>query len=193
MKNKRIKSAYVMLFVLSFITYSFGQKNKKITNMPFDSITQKYTYVKINETPNKSEIQLYKTAKEWTKMKFADEKYLIDNENTQLTDLGSFSFVHQYKKYPMPFTIIYNLNFLFKNGKYKLEISNIKLSQNSQGTTVEYTLETFKKYMEGLKMGKKIIDEIVFEVMNVIDLNFLKIITEIESAMINENKTSTNW
>jgi len=193
MKNKRIKSAYVMLLVLSFITYSFGQKNKKIANIPFDSITQKYTYVKLIDAKNKSEKQLYKTAKEWTKTKFSDEKYLIDNENIQLTDLGSFSFVYQYKQFPIPYTIIYNLNFLFKNEKYKLEITNIKLSQNSQGTTAEYTLEAFKQYNESFKIGKNTIEKMLFEIMTEIDLNLLKVISEIESAMINESKTNTDW
>lgn len=193
MKNKKLKSVCIMLLILSFTTYSFGQKNNKITNIPFDSITQKYTYIKVIEVPNKSEKQLYKTAKEWTKMKFSDEKYLIDNENIQLTDLGSFSFVYQYKQFPIPYTIIYNLNFLFKNEKYKLEITNIKLSQNSQGTTAEYTLEAFKQYNESFKMGKKTIDKMVFEIMSEIDLNLLKVITEIENSMIKESNNNTEW
>ena len=41
MKNKKLESVCIMLLILSFTTYSFGQKNNKITNIPFDSITQK--------------------------------------------------------------------------------------------------------------------------------------------------------
>lgn len=193
MKNKIIESACILLFIFNFTTYSLGQKNNKISNIPFDSITQKYTYIKITNIPNKNEKQLYKTAKEWTKKKFSEEKYLIDNENIQLTDLGSFSFVYHYKQFPIPYTIIYNLNFLFKNEKYKLEITNIRLSQNSQGTTAEYTLEAFKQYNESFKIGKKTIDKMVYEIMSEIDLTLLKVISEIESAMINESKNDTEW
>jgi hypothetical protein len=126
-----------------------------------------------------------------------DDKYLIDTENEQLNDLGNFTINVVMKgglvKMPFVYTVIFNLNFLFKEGKYKFDITNIKLSQNSQGTTSEQTMEGFQKQMEGMGMGKKIAEGFVVDAFNEIDINMLKLITEIETGLKDGTKSKSDW
>ena len=86
-----------------------------------------------------------------------------------------------------------NLNFYFKEGKTKLEITNIKLSQNAQGTTQEQTMEAFEKQQEGMGMGKNIMKGFVVDVFNEIDINMLKLIAEIETGLKDGTKSKSDW
>lgn len=197
MKNQKTTITLFSLLFLCFTIQAFGQKEKNKINVPFDSTTQKYTYVKVVDVPNKTASDLYKSAKDWTKVKYSDDKYLIDTENEQLNDLGNFTINVVMKggmvKVPFVYTVIFNLNFYFKEGKTKLEITNIKLSQNAQGTTQEQTMEAFEKQQEGMGMGKNIMKGFVVDVFNEIDINMLKLIAEIETGLKDGTKSKSDW
>lgn len=197
MRNLKTVTTLFTLLFLCFTTQIFAQKEKNKINVPFDSSTQKYTYVKIVQVPNKSASDLYKSAKDWTKLKYADDKYLIDTESEQLNDLGNFTINVVMKggliKFPYTYTVIFNINLLFKDSKCRLEITNIKLSQNSQGTTSEQTMESFQKQMEEMGIGKRIAEGFVVDVFNEIDINMLKLITEIETSLTAGVKNKSDW
>ncbi len=166
MKNQKSKITLFSLLFFCFTIQTFGQKEKNKIIVPFDSTTQKYTYVKVVGVPDKTVSDLYKSAKDWMKVKYSNDKYLIDTENEQLNDLGNFTINVVKKtsmvKIPFVYTVIFNVNFLFKEGKCKFEITNIKLSHNAQGTTSELTLEGLQKQMESVGMGKKILRILLF-------------------------------
>lgn len=197
MKIQKLPVAFFHLSLLFLTIQAFGQKDKHKISIPFDSLTQKYAYVNVFEVPNKSSAALYKSAKDWSKVKYADDKFLIDTENEQLNDLGNFTINVVMKggmmKMPFVYTVIFNQNFYFKEGKTKLEITNIKLTQNAQGTTQEQTLEAFKKQQEGMGMGKNIMKGFIVDVFNEIDANMLKLIAEVEAGLKEESKRKSDW
>lgn len=128
MKNKKPSKIYALLCILLFTASAYGQKLTDKVSIPFDSTTEKFTYVEIFEVPDKSSSELYQTVKSWFKEKYLQQDLLIDSENEEITDKGNFTVrtvlkIHKTKS-PITRTVVFNLNFLFKNGKAKLEISN---------------------------------------------------------------------
>ncbi len=166
-----------------------GNEDRTIT-IPFDSVSGKYAYSKVVETAGANAATLYTRSKNWSKQKYSDDKFLIDETDSKLIDLGSFSINVLMKggmvKAPFVYTVTYIITTQFKDGKSKLEITNMKLTQNAQGNTEEQALESFQKQMESLGMGKNIAKGFVLDVCKEIDTNMQKIITEVETALKTE-------
>ena len=80
--------ALCSLTLLVSIAIAGGNKTNPI---PFDSATQKFAYRKIVEVPGATANALYLRSKNWSKVKFADEKFLIDEPDAKLTTLGNFT------------------------------------------------------------------------------------------------------
>lgn len=197
MKNQKATIALFSLLFLCFSIQTFGQKEKYKITIPFDSTTQKYTYEKIVEVPNKNASDIYKSAKHWTKNKYADDNYNIVTENEQLNDLGNFTINVVLKggmvRMPYVYTVIFNINFLFKDGKCKFDITNIKLSDNAMGVSSELTIEAFEKQFQDIGMGKKIARSFVVDAFSEIDIQMLKLIEEIEAGLKEEEKPKSEW
>jgi predicted molibdopterin-dependent oxidoreductase YjgC len=137
------------LLILCGSVFSYAQKGSKI-QVPYDSSTQKYTYVRIIEAPEKNAVDLFASAKKWCAEKYLDNKFISEVAGEELMDLGNFP-IHltmrvMGKKYPMSYTVLYSIHLLFKEGKSRVVISSFKISQNSQGSTEETTLENYKKF-----------------------------------------------
>jgi hypothetical protein len=54
-------------------------------------------------------------------------------------------------------------------------------------------MEGFQKQMEGMGMGKKIAEGFVVDAFNEIDINMLKLITEIETGLKDGTKSKSDW
>ena len=162
--------------------------------MPYDSTTQKYTYKKIVEANGKTAHDLYTRAKNWCKHKYMHDKPVIDEENTELGDNGNFEVSvvmnNGIVKMPVKGTTIYNLNLRFKDGKCKIVITDIKVSDNANGTTSEKTMEVYAKepdqiggmFAAAKSLGKKV----TADYMNDSDTEILKVIAELEKVLTSE-------
>jgi|GEM_PF-6110220 len=195
MNNLKSTLGTALFLIIIASSLSAARKTNQTINMPYDSINERYAYTRIVEAPQLNDIQLYMLAKKWTKQKFGDDHYLIDDVNTQLADRGSFSFLYAYNKLSEPFTfnINYKLNLQFKNGKYKIEINNINLIEIKEGATVETSIENFQKEQERVVLARKTIRRITTEVLNQIDTKLLKVISEIENSLTANNLNTENW
>jgi len=195
-----MKTLFLCMATLLTTISVFAGKDKNVINMPYDSATQKYTYKKIVEVQGKSAHDLYVIAKSWGKHKFMHEKFVIDDENNELADNGSFevSVVMNTGMVKMPIkgTNIYNLNIKFKDGKCKIVITDIKVSDNANGTTVEKTMEVYAKQYDEmggiLAAGKSAGKKFTADYMNAVDAEMLKVIADLESAL-NGTAPKDNW
>lgn len=190
----KTKTAIVVFLVMSVNILSFARKTDYKIKLPFDSITQKYAYTHIVETPELNDSQLYILAKQWTKQKYGDAQYLIDDPNEQLADFGNFAIQYAYNKLSTPYTfnVNYHLRLQFKNGKYKIEINDIKLILQTNQNTREQSIEHFQKEQESVILARNTVKRIIAEIFNKIDANFQDLITEIENSMSNKN-LNNNW
>ena len=168
-----------------------GGKDKFAINMPYDSTTQKYTYKKVVEVPGKTAKDLYLLAKSWGKHKFMHEKFVIDEENTELADNGNFEVTVMMNagmvKMPMKGTTLYNMNIQFKEGKARIVVTDLKVSDNASGTTNEKTMEIYSReadQMGGLMAaGKSAGKKFTADYMNAVDAEMVKVITDLETAL----------
>lgn len=169
-------------------------KESEKINMPYNEETQKYGYTIIVEAEGKSASQFYSLAKDWCKRKFVDDKFLIDTENVELADAGSFPLTNTLGKgisrVVLTQTILYNVVFSFKDGKCRFEITNIKMSQTSSGTTEERTMEAYYKFVEDAGIGAT--RRARAKMFNDIDTEMKKLIDEIKTTLQNNSKKS-DW
>ncbi|HLP49367.1 MAG TPA: DUF4468 domain-containing protein [Chitinophagales bacterium] len=190
----------VSLLTITCLTAFAGGKEKYEINMPYDSVTNKYAYNKVVAVPGKSDHDLYVNAKNWSKRKFQNEKPTIDEDSTEFMDKGNFEISVVMNagmvKMPVKGTVLFTMDFQFKDEKYKLAITDIKLSDNASGTTTEKTMEVFAKevdqmggiYAAGKGAGKKM----TADIMNAADTKMLELIKEIETALAASSNKS-DW
>lgn len=188
MNRLLIISTFILL-----INITHGQTDRRGIIL-FDSISQKYAYEKIIEIPEKSAVDLYTIGKKWLVTKNRDDKFLIDENGSKLADLGSFQVSVTIDagavNLPMNWVIIYDIITSYKDNKCKVEITSIKLSGNSQGTTNESTLEAYEKTVEnGYKGKKKRMQKYLYDLFKEIDVNIKRTLTEFENNIKGTNKT----
>lgn len=201
MKTIKNLLSILLLFMVvsSAMAHKKGNDNKgdKEISLPYDSTTGKYTYVRIIETPGKPAEELYKAAKDWSKIKFSDDKYLIDEQNTKFIHMGNFTITVKPRggmgMMPYVYTIVYNLGFYYKDGKSKIQVTSIRISQNAQATTQERTIEAFETQMEDVVMGKRVFTAFVMDCFKEIDIQIKKVLDEAESALKNGNQKKDDW
>jgi hypothetical protein len=179
---------FIAALLIAFVSVAQkGKKEEDAIKIPYDSLAEKFIYTNVFEIPGATAQTLYKRSKDWSIQKFSDEKFLIDETDTKLTDLGNFTINVTMEagmiKMPIAYTVIYTVTTGFKEGKSKLDITNIKLTDNAQGTSSEQTIESFKKQMEDIQMGKKIGKRFVIDCFEQIDANIQKVITDLEKSL----------
>jgi len=190
-----MKRSSVILFIIFVSRSVFAQdKESEKINMPYDEETKKYTYSELIEVPEMSAEQLYKLAKNWCKQKYTDDAFSIDESNVELADVGSFPLTTTLgkglTKMVITQTILYNIIFSFKDGRSRLQITNIKMSQTSAGTTEERTMEAYYKFVQDAGVGAtRRARAIMF---NDIDLQMRELITEVKEHLQNGTKKS-DW
>jgi Domain of unknown function (DUF4468) with TBP-like fold len=195
--DKTLKSMRKRIFpaVLLFAgAAAWAQKESEKINMPFDEQTQKYGYTQIVETSGKSAPQLYGMTKDWCKKKYVDDKFSLDSENTELADAGSFALTNTLGKgiarTVISQTILYNIIFSFKDGRCRFQITDIKMSQASAGTTQERALEAYYKFVEDAGIGAT--RRARAKMFNDIDIEMKKLIEEVKTMLKGEGKKS-DW
>jgi hypothetical protein len=189
MKNRVF---FIALLLLGFVAQA--QKESEKINMPFDNQTQKYGYTEIVENSGKSAGQLYTMAKDWCKKKYVDDKFSIDTEGQELADAGNFPITNSLGKgisrVVISQTILFNIIFSFKDGRCRFQITDIKMSQASAGTTQERTMEAYYKYVEDAGIGAT--RRARAKMFNDIDVEMKKLIEEIKAMLKSEGKKS-DW
>jgi hypothetical protein len=184
----------IALLIFFSITALAQEKESDKINMPFDEETKKYTYTEIIEVSGMSSEQLYNLAKDWCKRKYTDDNFSIDEASVELADVGSFPLTTTLGKglsrIVITQTIIYNIIFSFKEGRSRLQITNIKMSQTSAGTTEERTLEAYYKFVQDAGMGATRRARAVM--FNDIDVKMREIIIEARQRLQSGTKQS-DW
>lgn len=188
-----MKTSILFLTIFVSILRTSAQTDRKGI-IPFDSASNRYTYVKILDLPNSSASDLYQKSKKWLVDYFHDEKLLIDELNVRTVDRGSFEVkaVLDAGMIEMPFlwVVIYDISIYVKDNKCKLEMTSFKLSGNSEGTTAETTLEGYEKNIEDQKRGKKKgLQMYLYDLFKAIDSNSRKTISDFEKSMKGDAKT----
>lgn len=184
-----MKSSVILIIALFAFLNLNAQKGKedKGVQIPKDSLTDKYTYVKIVDVPGKSATQLYEIGREWAKRKYNDDHFLIDDPSAKLVHLGSFTvsivFSNALASAPYTHTVLYDLHILLKDGKAKLKVTDFRLTSNSQGMVPERTLETYVSDTEKMGMGKRITLRSIDDLFAGIDANIQTLLQELESAL----------
>jgi hypothetical protein len=198
MTNHILNIAWVFLVLFCLSTRAYGQNRwENEIKIPFDSITKKYTYVMVVEVPTKSAADLYETTKEYTIVKYADDNYILDKENSQLIDVGDFTITSEVRnmgiKFPVSYKVFFSLIFSFKEGKTKIEITNIRLVQNLLGTNYEQTMEEFIEVQKKMGLGKNIRKRLIINVFMAINVNVQNLIAEIESELKEDTRKKSDW
>ncbi|MBL7873160.1 MAG: DUF4468 domain-containing protein [Cyclobacteriaceae bacterium] len=186
---------FITLFISLATISGFAQeKESEKINMPFDEETKKYTYNEVIEVPGVSAEQMYKLAKDWCKKKYTDDNFSIDEVNVELADIGSFPLTTTLGKglsrIVLTQTILYNAIFSFKEGRCRFQITNIKMSQTSAGTTEERTMEAYYKIVQDAGIGAT--RRARATLFNEIDSKMKEIIVEVKNALQHGPKKS-DW
>lgn len=193
---KKIKTLCLVLQLLC-AGISLGQNDTEV-KIPFDSITRKFAYSRIVEVPGKSAAELFAIVKKWSVQKFMDGKFLYEEADAQLIDLGNFPITVVVKaggrQIPFSYTIIYNLSVQFKPGRCKIVTTDIKLSQNAKGTSNEQPLESYKKNMSSMKgVGSKKAKGMEEDTFREIDLGMRKTLADLEKNLRGEAGSDKDW
>lgn len=190
-----MKASVLWLFFVALAGSGLAQeKESEKINMPFDEETKKYTYTVIEEAQGKSAAELYASAKAWCKKKYVNDQFNIDTENVELADDGNFPLTVTLGKgisrVVLTQTILYNIVFAFKDGKCRFQITNIKMSQTSAGTTEERTMEAYYKFVEDAGIGAT--RRARAQMFNATDEKMQEIIKEVKAALQGDPKKS-DW
>jgi hypothetical protein len=169
---------------------SSGQTDDEI-RIPFDSATQKYAYNKVVEVPGKPATELFSTTRRWCIQKFMENKFLYEEADVQLIDLGNFPITVVMKagahQIPFSYIVIYNLSVWFKPGKCKIVVTDIKMTQNAKGAANELPLESYKRNIANQKgLGSKKSKGMKEDAFKQIDMNVKKTLIELENNLKGE-------
>lgn len=184
----------IILFLLTFlVSQSFAQKKGKV-KLPYDSTTLKYTYTRIINVPGKDSLTLYKMAKEWYSQKYPGVNFQADQENQHLGGMGSFliNVVLGSKRNGIKevLKVLFRMDFYFKNGRCKLEITDILIAP-TEGNTAPYPSEKLVEEKSG--MGHKAYNRWVNDILMDIDKNITSILNEIDDALNGVAKNKSDW
>lgn len=181
----KLNITFIYLFLISGLAVS------QITSqIPILEKSGKYGFDKILSIEGKTAKFIYDSTKLFLIKKHADNSFIIDIENQEIYDNGSFPADFMVSNIPMTYTILYNVTTMFKEGKLKVIITDFKVSTNAQGTTSEVPLENFLKNMNSLKSGKKYAEKISDSLSNSIIEQVEKLISEFETNLASDK---TEW
>lgn len=192
-----MKKIIILVLVLFQKDFLSAQIDGKIV-VPFDTITEKYSYAKVLDIQGKSASELFTLAKTWCVEKNLDSKFLNEEVNERITDQGSFpiNVILRAKggiESPIVFTALYTIDIKVKDSKCKIVVTNIQLSQNANGMTDSQTLENYKTFQEstkGYQRDRRL--KAVVDVFNEADRNIKSIMTDLENVLKGK-ATKTEW
>ncbi len=186
---------FLTLTLLLVATAAFSKSDLNVP-IPFDSVTQKYTYTEVVPAEGKAESELYQRARDFLVQRFVATKPIVEDLNVLFLKKGSFEVMHYYvanEKYGMNYTVSFTIELGFKPGRFRYKITDIILSQNAATTTYEITLETW--IGEAIKhkgAAGNAVKERMGDTLKRMHEKFLKLIQELKSKIIDE-KAKDDW
>lgn len=192
---KSILTSVCFLFIVIF-AYPSMVKGKEIP-IPFDSTSNKYAYIEVIEIDTSARF-LYDNAKKWLFEKYLNQDLLFDEKGEKLIQQGSFEIISTLKggmgvNLPYNYTINFTIIFEFKQGRYRYTITNIKLSQNAEGTTSEQSIENFIDSNDEMRAGRKRMGKFIEQTCNLIDDEFKLLITEMKNSVVSKHRKVDDW
>ncbi|MEQ8909517.1 MAG: DUF4468 domain-containing protein [Vicingaceae bacterium] len=192
MKNTLFASILILMATTAF---GFSIKEKEIV-IPFDSASNSYAFIDVVEFDSSSNY-LYQKSKKWLIDKYLNDNFDLDNPKEKLIQKGSFEIVSTLSagmgmKFPYNYTVNFNIVLEFKDGRYRYTLSNIKLSQNAEGTTTEQSLENFIESSEKMGLGKRKMEKFIEQTCNLIHEKFTELIKEMNSTIQSSDKKN-DW
>lgn len=140
----------ILLFILSLASYCQSNELKEI--IPFDEKEEIFKYDSVYVTSEMDSSNIYQKIKLFITKRYKKDDLLIDEKNEKIITKGSFSFSYKYSGVSMGEHALFTMNIYIKNGKYRVQLFNIKTSYNSQGTFAELTLEDRFKTLKSIGM-----------------------------------------
>lgn len=168
-----MKKILLILFLLPAI--SFGQKKPLLTapDMPIDNDSKIVSYQGVIELPGISKSELYKRAMKWMKEYYPNPTQVLQEQDStggKIVGKAQFDVTRTLKdgKTAPSDRVKYTITFLFKEGRYKYEITKINIhapsylpieryfdenAENSQDhfNTLNQANDKFEAMVEGLK------------------------------------------
>ncbi|WP_409965885.1 DUF4468 domain-containing protein [Mycovorax composti] len=181
--------------MISTTAFGFTVKENEIL-IPFDSTSNSYAYIGVVEFDSSANY-LYQKSKQWLIDKYLNNNFDLDNPKEKLIKKGSFDIVSTMNagmgvKFPYNYTVNFSIVLEFKDGRYKYTLSNIKLSQNAEGTTTEQSIENFILSSDEMGLGKRKMEKFIVQTCNLIHEEFTQFIKEMNSA-IQSNNNKNDW
>jgi hypothetical protein len=196
-----MKSIFLLLLLLGIsISAQAQKKNKLINPIPYDSTSNRYAYLEVvpEDTPAS---HLYENAKKWMFNKYLNENFDLDQKNSKLVREGTFEIstilktnvggipmrtVYQYK-------VLFNIVLEFKEGRYRYNLTNIRISLILDGENEEQSLEQFASSHEEMGSGKKKMGKFIHQTCEIIHAEFQTLIGELKSNLGAVSESSDDW
>ncbi|MCA8829433.1 DUF4468 domain-containing protein [Hymenobacter pini] len=124
---KKLSVLLVCLLALAGAASAQKYEYKGLRNFPVDSSTHKVSYTGVIEVPGATQAQLYLKTKAWLASHYNSAKAVIqveDPNNSQLVAQGRLNFRNVATGAPSNYQ--HMLNFQFKEGKMRYEITDIR-------------------------------------------------------------------
>ena len=188
--------------MLMICLQGYSQKSKKQDKedaqstllIKLDTVSHKYYYSDIVLAPDIPSTVLYSRAKDYlTKhYNFSVSKFIIeDSVEMHQRAKGSFGVTVVMStigiKIPTTTNIIYEMDVMFKDGRYKYNITNLNLSDQRV-----VPLEIYMKNSDNMNLGKGAQKKMETQLLEKIDENMIAEIKALKDALTHQ-KTKDNW
>jgi len=133
-----MKKTYLILSILMMSLCAFSQKKQPLTvpDMPIDNDSKIVSYQGVVELPGVSKKELYMRAVKWVKENYPNPTQVLqeqDSASGKLVGKAQFDVVRTLKNGTTAPSdrVQYTITFLFKEGRYKYEITKINIKAQS--------------------------------------------------------------
>ena len=179
----------VLWFILLLALPKFQAMASGHDIIPFDTLTQKYTYKKELILKDVSNRELYKKSKSWSEEYFKENKYYKEEKSGTLKSKGTFNFSASIKKgdikIPFIYTVTYTVTSVFMDGRCTFILTDILLStKDAKGKTIVQPLEAFEKKMKNFGNQKESSERFVKDSFMEIHKNLAPILPATEIAIV---------
>ena len=149
---------YILVLFAFLFNISFGQgKVDTGVELPLNKETNKYEFVNVDTIKGKTVSELYELTKKFLIDRFHNKEFFVDEKDVKIGNNGHFPIAVKlpYLKIKIPWTSVFSLSIQFKNDRYRIILTNIRLNTNENATTSEVNLETYFVNNVSMGMGSK--------------------------------------
>lgn len=152
-----MKYLYFVLFL--FIGFNSLSQKKIDTGveLPINKETGKYEFICVDTVKGKLASELYQLGKKFLIHRFNDKDFFIDDKNLKIGDNGNFpvTFKLPSVKFNISYTSVFSIVIQFKDSRYRVILTDLKINTNANATTSEVNLEDFFINNVSVGAGKK--------------------------------------